>query len=158
MADTRAQLDAEEWIRKEWMPVEFGRIFYPERFRLSTGGVFDFDAVSEDKSIIALISTSGASTASGKNGVGKLFKIRSDVLFLILAEADRKLIILTEKDMLDRCLQERNSGMLPHNIEFHLAEIPEELKARLKKARAKASSEVSPSQQSHNHDQQKEEV
>jgi hypothetical protein len=39
--------------------------------------IFDFDAVSYDKSIAACISTSGGKTSSGKAAVGKLLKIRS---------------------------------------------------------------------------------
>jgi len=42
------------------------------RVRLSSGGVFDFDAVSEDHSVVATISTSGAKTAGGKYAVGKM--------------------------------------------------------------------------------------
>ncbi len=144
MADTRAQLQVEEWIRQEWMPVEFGQVFRAQRFRLTSGGFFDFDAVSSDGSVVASISTSGAVTASGKNGVGKLQKIRSDVLFLTLAEADRRIIILTERDMYDRCMQESLAGRLPKCVEFCLVEVPEHLIAALKQSRAQASREVSP--------------
>ena len=78
------------------MPTVFGQPFYRERMPLSSGGVFDFDAVSADKTIVASISTSGARTARGKHAVGKLMKLRSDMLFLLLNEAPRKVIILCE--------------------------------------------------------------
>lgn len=117
----------------------------PQRFRLTSGGFFDFDAVSPDGSVVASISTSGAATASGKNGVGKLQKIRADVLFLTLAEADRRIIILTERDMYDRCMQESLAGRLPKCVEFCLVEVPEHLISALKQSRAQASREVSPS-------------
>jgi len=127
------------------MPVEFGHVFHAQRFRLTSGGFFDFDAVSSDGSVVASISTSGAATASGKNGVGKLQKIRSDVLFLTLAEADRSIIILTERDMYERCMQESVAGRLPECVEFCLVEVPEHLISALKQSRARASREVSPS-------------
>jgi len=66
VAITRVQLEVEDWVRREWMPKQFGQRFRRERMTLRSGGVFDFDAVSEDDAIIASISTSGAST-SGAN-------------------------------------------------------------------------------------------
>ena len=72
MADTRVQAEVEDWVRKHWMPRTFGVLFYRERVELTSGGVFDFDAVSSDRSIVASISTSGATTSSGKRAVGKL--------------------------------------------------------------------------------------
>jgi hypothetical protein len=66
MADTRVQLEVEDWVRQEWMPQHFGVNFYRERLKIRSGGVFDFDAVSADKSIVATISTSGAKTSGGK--------------------------------------------------------------------------------------------
>src|SRR5258708_16047531 len=110
MADTRIQLEVEDWVRRNWMPTQFGAKFSRERLRLRSGGVFDFDAVSEDHSIVATISTSGSKTAAGKNAVGKMLKLRSHMLFLTMVEAKRRLIILTEKDMCDQCEKEFESG------------------------------------------------
>jgi hypothetical protein len=126
------------------MPERFGMQFYRERLDLRSGGVFDFDAVSADKSITATISTSGASTAAGKNATGKILKLRSDMLFLLLAKAQKRVIVLTEKDMYDRCLKERDGGRVPPEIEFAHAPIPADLEKKLIVARAAASKEVSP--------------
>jgi hypothetical protein len=144
MADTRVQLEAEDWVRREWMQSHFGQPFSRERLRLSSGGVFDSDAVSPDGSIAATISTSGARTASGKNAIGKMLKIRSDVYFLLLADAQRKLVVLTEKDMYEQCLKEREGGRVPAQIEFVLAEVPDGLRERLSTARGAASREARP--------------
>lgn len=89
MADTRIQLEVEDWVRRNWMPPQFGTRFSRERLQLRSGGVFDFDAVSEDHSIVATISTSGSRTSGGNNAVGKLLKLRSDMLFLTMVEAKR---------------------------------------------------------------------
>ena len=144
MADTRVQLEIEDWVRKNWMPKEYGIQFQRERVSLTSGGVFDFDAVSTDLTIAATISTSGATTASGKSAVGKLLKIRSDMLFLLLAKVNRRLVVLTESDMYARCLKEREGGRVPPEIEFVCADIPSDLRQRLLKARAISSKEVSP--------------
>lgn len=123
----------------------FGQEFYRNRVKLSAGGVFDFDAVSSDKTIAASISTSSAKTTSGKHAVGKLMKLRSDMLFLLMAEGlTKRYIVLTEESMHTACLKERSGGRAPREIEFLLARIPAELESRLVQARAIASKEVSP--------------
>lgn len=145
MADTRIQLEVEDWVRNRWMPKRFGQQFYRHRLSLTSGGVFDFDAVSDDRKMVACISTSGGKTARGKHAVGKLLKLRSDMLFLVLArEPERRFIILTEQDMYDVCSKEKKGGRVPENIEFELVEIPEELRERLNSSRENASKEVSP--------------
>jgi hypothetical protein len=125
------------------MPTQYGTKFSRERLRLRSGGVFDFDAVSEDQSIVATISTSGAKTSGLKYAVGKILKLRSDMLFLTLVDAKRRIIILTERDMCDQCEKEFEAGRVPREIEFVCAVIPDELRARLVEARSKASKESS---------------
>ena len=143
MADTRVQLEVEDWVRRTWMAEKFGSSFHRERVHLSSGGVFDFDAVSPDRSIIATISTSGARTGSGNYAVGKIMKIRSDMFFLLLTSAERRLVVLTEEDMYNQCLTEAQAGRVPPAIEFVHARIPAELDARLRNARTTASKEMS---------------
>jgi len=144
MADTRVQLEVEDWVRREWMPRQFGQRFRRERVLLTSGGVFDFDAVSEDNTVVATISTSGGTTSSGKLAVGKLLKIRSDMLFLMLVKAQRRIVVLTELDMLGVCIKEREGGRVPPEIEFLQASIPDGLAEKLKAARKLASMEVTP--------------
>ena len=144
MADTRVQLQVEDWIRKHWMPKKYGQSFYRERVRLSSGGVFDFDAVSTDEKTVATISTSGAKTATGKPAVGKALKVRSDIFFLLLAEAEERICVLTEEDMYDFWLRELDAGRVPPTVKFALADIPAELREKLSTSRQKASREVSP--------------
>jgi hypothetical protein len=141
MADTRIQLEVEDWVRRNWMASHFSMKFSRERLPLRSGGVFDFDAVSEDHSVVATISTSGSKTSGGKNAVGKMLKLRSDMLFLTMVEAKRRLIILTERDMHDQCKKEVAGGRVPPEIEFACAIIPDELRKRLVEAQLKASGE-----------------
>jgi hypothetical protein len=143
MADTRTQLEVEDWVRRNWMPGYFGTKFSRERLPLRSGGVFDFDAVSDDRSIVATISTSGSKTSGGKPAVGKILKLRSDMLFLTMVDAKRRIIVLTERDMCEQCEKEAAGGRVPPEIEFVCAIIPDELRARLVAARRKASGESS---------------
>lgn len=141
MADTRIQLEVEDWVRRNWMQKEYRMRFSRERLPLRSGGVFDFDAVSEDQSIVATISTSGSRTAGGKHAVGKILKLRSDMLFLTMVNATRRIIILTERDMCNQCEREAAGGRVPNEIEFVCALIPDALRDRLIAARSKASEE-----------------
>jgi hypothetical protein len=144
MADTRCQGECEAWVREKWMPKIFGQPFHKERLRLTSGGSFEFDAVSQDKSIVANISTSGSRTATGKHAVGKKLKLRSDIFFLLLRKAKRKAIILCEPDMLSLCKREYEAGRIPKDIEFFHAPLPRSLAAKLALARKISSDEVSP--------------
>jgi len=47
--------------------------------RCRAGGEFDFDAVCEDHSIVATISTSESRTSGGKNAVGKRNKLEGQI-------------------------------------------------------------------------------
>jgi hypothetical protein len=144
MADTRCQLECEDWVRQDWMPQRFGQKFHRDRVRLTSGGVFDFDAVSADGATIATISTSSAQTSGAKRGSGKLMKLRSDMLFLVLASPKRAIMIFTERDMFELCEKEKESGRAPRNIEFHHAPLPSDLAAKLLVAKRASSDEVSP--------------
>ncbi len=144
MANTNVQKLVESWIRDVWLPQNLGLEFEERQLKLSAGGLYRFNAVSEDRSVAVAISTSAAATASGRSGVGKLLKIRSDILYLMMANVQRRLVVFTEKDMCQLCLAEQERGRIPQEIEFHWAEIPEELDERLKLARRAASIEVSP--------------
>jgi hypothetical protein len=144
MADTRVQLEAEDWVRREWLPKFFNQQFRRERLQLSAGGIFDFDAVSLDNTIVANISTSTGITSGGKNPAGKIQKLRADMLFLLMIKAEKRLIVLTEKGMYDLCIKEQGNGRVPLEIEFILVELPEALSMSLQNARSIASKEVSP--------------
>lgn len=144
MADTRCQLECEDWVRQDWMPQHLGQTFRRDRVRLTSGGVFDFDAVSADGTTVANISTSSAQTSGAKRGSGKLMKLRSEMLFLLLASPIRALMILTERDMFGLCEKEKGAGRAPRNIEFHHAPLPAHLADTLKVAKQVSSDEVSP--------------
>jgi hypothetical protein len=65
------------------------------------------------------------------------------MLFLTMVETKRRVMVLTERDMLDQCEKEFAGGRVPKEIEFVCATLPEELRTRLIAARLKASGESS---------------
>jgi hypothetical protein len=144
MANSFVQLIAENWIRDNWLPKEFGQSFQLMSLQLAPGGRFKFDAVSEDSSIIVNISTSSAKTARGKHGSGKIQKIRADMLLLLMAPADKRLIVLTEIDMFNFWEAEKRSGRVPVEIEFLHVELPPDILDSLVQAQSTAADEVTP--------------
>ena len=144
MANSRVQFEAEDWVRREWMQNQFGKVFTRERLQLDAGGQFDFDAVSLDKQIAAVISTNGGRTASGRAAMPKLAKIRSDMLFLLMAPVQRRFVVMTDREMYELCDNERCKGRLPKDIELYHSQVPPELELRLKEARRVAAEEVTP--------------
>lgn len=144
MATTSVQHEIGRWLREHWMPKQFGQPFTRRPVRLQTGGTFNFAAVSEDESIVGTISTSSALTAAGKEGTAKFHKLRSDMLYLTMAPCPRRVMILTDSAMHQRCLHERKTGRVPACIEFLHAEIPAEYASKLTIAQAEAAKEVTP--------------
>jgi len=143
VADTRLQIEVERWVCRVVLPRKYGRAFAPKAIGLTPGGSFDFDAVSDDGSIVACISTSGRRTASGKGGTGKTQKIRSDMFFLLLARrAKRRVAVFTESDMVEFWQGEHAKGRLPKRIELLKVSLPSALDRRLRRARKRASREV----------------
>ena len=100
--------------------------------------------MSNDRRVIVTVSTSRHHTSSGRRGAGKLNKIRSDILFLTLAKAQRRVVVLTELDMFRTCQSQKTAGRLPRSVEFLLAKVPKGLAARLRRARRRSAREVSP--------------
>ena len=144
MADSRVQRQAEDWVRENWLLATYGQRFRKRRLDLRSGGQFEFDGVSEDRKIVVAISTNGGVTSSGKKASPKLNKIRSDALFLLLAEADKRLILFTDRAMFELCDGEVRNGRFPPEVEIRLSEPPRELQEQLREARAIAADEVSP--------------
>lgn len=142
MADTRCQLEVEDWVRREWLPARFGQEFRSSKLRLLPGGKFEFDAVSADGTIVATISTSAAWTVGGKRSTGAIMKHRSDMLFLLMARAAVRLLVLTEDTMYTFWEAQQRRGRVPTEIEVVLARLPSELQTRLVQARARSSAEM----------------
>ena len=141
MADSKAQRIAEEWVRETWLLERFNQPFQKRRLTLSSGGEFEFDAVSRDEGIVASISTNGGITAAGREAKPKLNKIRSDILFLILSSTNQRFVLLTDKAMFKLCEQERANGRMPPQIEFIYVPLPSALEEQCRIARLVAAQE-----------------
>lgn len=144
MADSRAQREAEIWVREHWLPQRLGQTFEKKKLALRWGGKFEFDAVSMDGRIAVCISTCGGVTSSGRKASPKLNKIRSDSLFLLFAQVEQRIIVFSDQLMFNLCEAEIKVGRFPPEVEILPASLPAALEEELKCARRDAALEVSP--------------
>jgi hypothetical protein len=142
MADTTFQLLVEDWVRHQFLAPRYNQRFSERHLNLTSGGKFEFDAVSDDGSIVASISTSAAKTATGNRATGAVMKLRSDMLFLLMAKAPRPMLVLTQECMCNLIEAERKRGRVPPEIIVEHAPLSEELADELKRVRVRNSSEM----------------
>jgi hypothetical protein len=110
--------DAEAWVRDCWLPQHLGSQFTARRVQLTWGGMYNCDAVSEDGKVLVAVTTCTGQTATGNNASAKMSKIREDVLFLSGAAAEDRIVVLTDKQMFDRCVTESRNGRMPPEVRF----------------------------------------
>ena len=142
MADSVSHREAEIWIREHGLPAKMGGRFSKKRLELRSGGRFEFDAVSDDNNLVISIATNGGVTSGGKKATPKLHKIRSDALFLLLVETERRMIVLSGRLMFDLVQKEVDAGRFPFEVETLLIELPIEIEQSLISARKTAAEEV----------------
>ena len=144
MANSKAHRDAEDWVRENRLHLQFNTKFHKKRLSLRTGGVFEFDAVSEDGRIAISISTSGGETTGQKKASPKMNKIRSDALFLLLADVDQRYIMFTEPKMFALCEEQIRLKRFPTEVQILLETLPDELEDSLVKSRRFAAEVINP--------------
>lgn len=149
MADTRDFLKVEKWYREKLAKENPNYHISKEKVPLSNWGdkgYFECDVViRNEKTIVEVqcLSCSGAKTANGKNGSGKLLKIKADALMLTGIKCKRKVLAFTEKSMYSKVLSEKENGRLPKEIELFLVDIDNlEIKKLIKKANENSSKEI----------------
>ena len=127
------------------MPSEIGGVFNKRNLTLTSGGVYEFDAVSEDSNIVGSVYTGNLLTSGGNQGAGEKQKVLSDIYFLLLVDARRKLILLTDHKMTEYWTNQQIAGRVPDEIEIVLVGLPSDLRSILDAAIEMASQEVRPS-------------
>jgi hypothetical protein len=110
LANTKyLKTEVEAFVRCE-LEHRYGRPFSSRFLRLVTGGQHEFDAVSDDGSIVASIKASSGLTSGGRLPSGKFNDNIAELYFLTLVEAQQRFLILTSPEfyaLLQRKLKER---------------------------------------------------
>ena len=133
MVDTKAQVEAEKWIREEYLPKKYGQSFRQKNLDLQSRTQSKFDAVSDDGEIVAMICTSPGFTSGGKVDTDELMRVRSDALRFLMLEAtpQKRLMIFIDQSMIDLVKDERKKGRFPKELEILKVKLPADLAARV---------------------------
>lgn len=137
----------EPYVRSELEKIYLGHIFTEKRLPLhkkknGTYAYHNFDAVSDDNSIIASIKSHSWFTSGGKLPSGKIGQIYQSIYFMNLVTAKTKLMIFTDFETYER-FKEYSNGKLDDSIEIKYIKLSEELQRITINIQNEASEEMS---------------
>lgn len=137
----------EPYVRSELEKIYLGNIFTEKRLPLhkkkdGTYAYHNFDAVSDDNSIIASIKSHSWLTSGGNLPSGKIGQIYQSIYYLSLVTAEKKLMIFTDLETYER-FSEFSNGKLGDGIEIKYIKLSEELQRIMIQIQNEASEEMS---------------
>lgn len=149
MANThRLKSEIEPWFRSRFVAARHpGREVRQEKVALDWGGNFEFDAVVLNEGTIEavyLLSCSEYRTKTGKAGTGKLHKIKGDILMLLGAPTEERVLAFTGQSMFERVRKEQERGRIPRNVRLEWVELPHDLARIVRSVGEQSVTEVSP--------------
>jgi len=123
---TIATKDVDNWIRSDFLPKKYHQAFAKRKLGVQSGAEMEFDAVSEDGTIVCIISTSPGKTADGKADTDVLAKIREKTLWTISLNEKPETIAFayTDKSMGELLKEEKGNGRFPKHIKTLLVKLP----------------------------------
>jgi len=144
MADTRVLKSRVEDYVRNWLQQKFGKQFRKDRLLLT--GVqgepktHEFDAVSEDNTIVCGVKTSSWKTSGGKRGAGKIAEAYTEIYFLGHVAGQEKYLVLTDREFYER-MKSEVAGKLTVGISLLHCDLPFELEKEVADIRKKSSEE-----------------
>ena len=141
MADTSyLRYQVEPWIRAQ-LKVRYNLSFASSILELKTGGQREFDAVSEDQSVVASIKAHSGATSGNKNPSAKVSSALLEVYFLMLVPANERILILTNPEFFE--IFERNTkGRIVGDVRVECIPLPTDMQARVAEVTKRACDEI----------------
>jgi hypothetical protein len=130
----------EPWVRAR-LEERYGRPFSSRVLGLTTGGKREFDAVSDDLSIVASIKAHSGLTSGGRNPSAKISSALLEVYFLTLVPAEVKLLILTDPEFFD-IFAKNTAGRVAPGIAVERMALPAKMQAAVREVTRSASIEM----------------
>jgi len=143
MADTRFLTTIVEDFVRNRLAVDHGVSFTKRRLPLTVGGDHEFDAVSEDGTIVASIKATSGKTSGGRIPAGKFNNAIAELYFLAFVAANKKLLVVTNTEF-HKLLLHKIGGSLPPNTTIEGVELPADIQTEVNRLLGIASTEVSP--------------
>jgi hypothetical protein len=145
MADTRYLKSIVEDHVRTWLAKEFGQPFKSQFLTLidmqGAPRTHEFDAVSEDGTIVCSIKTASWKTSGLKRGSGKVQGAYTELYFLDHVEAKERDLILTDPEFFE-CFTRETKGRLANGVTLLHCSLPEDLCREIAAIRAKSRSEL----------------
>lgn len=142
MANTKEiRTKIEPWIR-DWLATQYkGFTFSEKKVVLPTSGTYNFDAVSQDGTIVGAILSNRAKTRTGRENTGGVRKASQDLNYLkLLSPHITKLMIFTDNDFCE-LIKKRAQRQGVGGIQFLDCRLPENLNLLLNRILDEASRE-----------------
>lgn len=127
-------------IRAE-LKAEFGQSFRSQVLTLPGGAAREFDAVSDDRSVVISIKTSSGLTSGGNVPSGKINGCVADLYYLSLLDAPVRRLVLTNPEFHEIFIK-RMAGALPDGVEVKLVPLSPDLQAEVDRVIREASREI----------------
>jgi hypothetical protein len=146
MADsTIGTKEFENWIRSEFLPKRYHQAFAKRKLGVQSGAQIEFDAVSEDGTVVCIISLSLVKTADGQFDTSVLANVREKTLWTISLNEKPETIVFvcTDKSLLELVKKEKENGRFPKHIKTLLVKLPADLEKKPAEMKKKAAEEVS---------------
>ena len=140
MANTATLQGAIEWVRED-LARRHGTPFAKATVSLRSGGSRTFNAVADDGSVVATITNSSGETSGGKKPTGKIRGAITELYFLSLVDAQRRMLVSTNRSFLG-FLERELEGALIDGLTLQHVELPDEFAAAVQRVSEVASQEM----------------
>lgn len=127
---------------REWLGHKFGTTFRCDFLQLQgCEGSHEFDAVSDDNTIVAGIKSSSGATSGGRTPAGKIASAFQEIYYLSLVQGRTKLLVLTDQQFYQLMLR-KTQGKVPSTIQLLYCALPVELEELARSIRITATDEM----------------
>ena len=141
MADTSyLRYTVEPWIREQLQDT-YRQTFTSQVLELRTGGRREFDAVSEDRCVVASVKAHSGTTSSGGNPSAKINSALLEIYFLMLVPADERILVLTNPEFF-AIFNRSTKGRVVPEVRVELMPLPLDMQTRVDAVTKRASDEM----------------
>lgn len=141
MANTHLMKTLVEPYVRHQLAAHYGQSFSSTFLPLPGGGHHEFDAVSDDGSIIGSIKSNSGRTSGGKRPGGKILACYAELYYLLQAEAPTRLLVLTNPEFF-AIFEHDSQGRLAPGLELKLIPLPPDLQGAVDEVTRAASAEM----------------
>ena len=141
MANTHLiKILVEPYVRRQ-LEANFGQPFASKFMPLPGGGSHEFDAVSDDETIVSAIKSHSGLTSGGNRPGAKILACYAELYYLLQIEAPHRLLVMTNPEFFE-IFSHDSRGRLHPDLELKLVRLPAEMQVRIDGVTRAASEEM----------------